>query len=25
LPLKQALLAHEAEHRPDARRSGALF
>jgi len=25
LPLKQALLAHEAEHRPDARRGGALF
>jgi methylated-DNA-[protein]-cysteine S-methyltransferase len=25
LPLKQALLAHEAEHRPDARRSGALL
>jgi methylated-DNA-[protein]-cysteine S-methyltransferase len=25
LPLKQALLAHEAEHRPDAGRSGALF
>jgi len=25
LPLKQALLAHEATHRPDTRRSGALF
>jgi methylated-DNA-[protein]-cysteine S-methyltransferase len=25
LPLKQALLAHEAAHRPDTRRSGALF
>ncbi len=25
LPLKQALLAHEAAHRPDTGRSGALF
>jgi len=25
LPLKRALLAHEAAHRPDARRNGALF
>ena len=25
LPLKQALLAHEAAHRPATRRSGALF
>jgi methylated-DNA-[protein]-cysteine S-methyltransferase len=25
LPLKRALLEHEASHRPDARRSGSLF
>jgi methylated-DNA-[protein]-cysteine S-methyltransferase len=25
LPLKQALLAHEAAHRPDGRRNGTLF
>jgi methylated-DNA-[protein]-cysteine S-methyltransferase len=25
LPLKRALLAHEAEHRPQARRNGTLF
>jgi methylated-DNA-[protein]-cysteine S-methyltransferase len=25
LPLKQALLAHEAAHRPDAGQSGSLF
>ena len=25
LPLKRALLAHEAAHRPDARRNGTLF
>jgi methylated-DNA-[protein]-cysteine S-methyltransferase len=25
LPLKRALLAHEATHRPDARRNGTLF
>ena len=25
LPLKQALLAHEAEHRPEGRRGGALL
>jgi methylated-DNA-[protein]-cysteine S-methyltransferase len=25
LPLKRALLAHEAEHRPHARRNGTLF
>jgi methylated-DNA-[protein]-cysteine S-methyltransferase len=25
LPLKRALLEHEATHRPDARRNGTLF